>query len=101
MTDELWIGDSSKVLSDGFTNMSVSIYEYFKPLVAIQGEQGLRGHNGPSGKRGFKGGMGLPGPQGDAGPKGQPVSVIHANLSPKKSFGGFSFSYGLLNCCIG
>lgn len=101
LMNELWIGDSSKVLSDGFTNMSVSIHEYFTPLVVIQGEQGLRGHNGPSGKRGFKGGMGLPGPQGDAGPKGQPVSVIHANLWPKKSFGGFSFSYGLLNCCIG
>lgn len=77
MADDLWIGNSSKVLSDGFRNMSISIYEYFTPHVAIQGERGLRGQNGPPGKRGFKGGMGLPGPQGDAGPKGQPVSVSH------------------------
>lgn len=76
MATDLWIGNSSKVLSNGFRNMSISICEYFTPI-AIQGERGLRGQNGPPGKRGFKGGMGLPGPQGDAGPKGQPVSVSH------------------------
>lgn len=74
MANDLRIGNNSKVLSDGFRNMS--IYEYFTPF-AIQGERGLSGQNGPPGKRGFKGGMGLPGPQGDAGLKGQPVSVSH------------------------